>query len=137
MPKEALIYFSHDCNASDDVKILFLRQQLGMEGVGIYWYIIERLAQAGGKLPLKVVPVLSMQMQVPDVKTLAVINQFDLFIVLEDLFFSPRLANTIEIFNSEKKRMSEGGKRGMAKRWANNGQQEVDAASERFKNKKS
>ena len=56
-------YFQHDYNAASDSKILFLRQQLGMEGYGIYWFVLEQLAQAGGFLPLKIIPVLAMQSQ--------------------------------------------------------------------------
>ena len=39
--KKDTFYFSHDYNAHNDVKILFMRQQLGMEGYGIYWFLIE------------------------------------------------------------------------------------------------
>lgn len=118
------LYFSHDYNASDDVKILFLRQQLGMEGVGIYWYIIERLAQAGGKLPMKIIPVLAMQMQTPDVKVSAVINKFELFNIEEDSFFSRRLIQFIDKYAAQKQLSSEGGKKGMAKRWGKDQQQD-------------
>ncbi len=111
------LYFSHDHNASDDVKMLFLRQNLGMEGVGIYWYIIERLAQAGGRLPLKIVPVLSMQMQTADTKVLAVIKNFELFAIEDSDFFSNRLMRFINEYGSVKMLQSEGGKKGMAKRW--------------------
>ena len=52
-------YFSHDYNSANDVKILFLRQQLGMEGYGIYWFLVENLAQAAGILPLNITPVLA------------------------------------------------------------------------------
>lgn len=113
-------YFSHDYNASDDVKILFLRQELGMEGVGIYWYIVEKLAQAGGKLPLKIIPVLAMQMQTSDTKVTAVIQSFDLFEVAEQLFFSNRLVHFIEEHMSKHLAQSNGGKKGMAKRWNKN-----------------
>jgi len=51
-------YFPHDYNARNDVKCLFLRQQLGMEGYGIFWFLVESLADAGGVLPLKIIPVL-------------------------------------------------------------------------------
>jgi len=44
--KKNTYYFSHDYNAANDVKVLFLRQQLGMEGYGIYWYLVESLASA-------------------------------------------------------------------------------------------
>lgn len=111
------LYFSHDYSASDDVKILFLRQQLGMEGVGIYWYVIERLAQAGGRLPMKIIPVLAMQMQTPDVKVSAVINSFELFNIEQDHFFSRRLITFIEQYASVKTRKSAGGQKGMQSRW--------------------
>jgi hypothetical protein len=107
------LYFSHDYTASDDVKMLFMRQQLGMEGIGIFWYIIERLAQAGGYLPLKIVPVLSMQMQVTETKVQAVINQFELFTIDDQNFFSKRLLETIDL----RKSLQDAGQRGAAKRW--------------------
>lgn len=109
------LYFSHDYTASDDVKILFLRQSLGMEGVGIFWYIIERLAQAGGKLPLKIIPVLSMQMQVTETKVQGVIHNFSLFEIEETDFFSRRLMETIDL----RKTLQDAGSRGAAKRWGN------------------
>ena len=77
--KNKSYYFSHDYNAANDTKVLFLRHQLGMEGYGIYWFIIERLADAGGKLPIELIPVLAMQMQSTDIKVKGVIMQFDLF----------------------------------------------------------
>ncbi len=107
------LYFSHDYTASDDVKMLFLRQSLGMEGIGIFWYIIERLAQAGGTLPLKIVPVLSMQMQVTETKVQGVINNFELFEITECDFFSRRLNESLNI----RKTLQDAGQRGAAKRW--------------------
>lgn len=113
------LYFSHDYTASDDVKILFLRQSLGMEGVGIFWYIIERMAQAGGYLPLKIIPVLSMQMQVTEAKVQGVVNNFELFEVNENDFFSRRLLQTIDL----RKTLQDAGQRGAAKRWGGDSKQ--------------
>lgn len=108
-------YFQHDYNASNDAKILFLRQQLGMEGYGIYWFIIEQLAQAGGKLPIKIIPVLAMQSQTQETKVRAIIEGYDLFQVVENEFFSIRLNKHLEI----REQLSESGKEGAAKRWGN------------------
>jgi len=110
-------YFSHDYNARNDFKILFLRQQLGMEGYGIYWFLIESLAESGGRLPLKIIPVMAMQMQVTEVKVSAVINNFDLFEVAENEFFSTRLLNHLD----KRKLLSEKGKKGAENRWVGNG----------------
>lgn len=114
MKKDAY-YFSHDYNAANDVKCLFLRQQLGMEGYGIFWYLIESLATAGGVLPLKIIPVLAMQMQVTETKVSAVINSFDLFTVQENSFFSIRLNEHLNL----RKSLSEKGKEGALLRWGN------------------
>jgi hypothetical protein len=113
--KKDTFYFPHDYNARNDVKNLFLRQQLGMEGYGIFWFLIESLADSGGELPMKIIPVLSMQMQVPDVKVLAVIKNFELFQVDDENFFSSRLNVHLQM----RKTLSEKGKLGVKIREAN------------------
>lgn len=110
-------YFSHDYNASNDTKILFLRHQLGMEGYGIYWFLIERLADAGGKLPIELIPVLAMQMQSTDVKVKGVITKFDLFIIQSGQFWSERLQEHLGL----REKLSQSGKNGALNRWKNGG----------------
>ena len=121
-------YFSHDYGAANDVKILFLRQQLGMEGYGIYWFLVENLAQAGGILPLNITPVLAMQMQTSEVKVKAVIEQFNLFTIAEDGFFYRRLNDHLGM----RKKLSDKGKIGAATRWKNR-----DANGEAYAKKES
>ena len=112
--KKDTFYFQHDYNASTDVKCLFLRQSLGMEGYGIYWFLVEQLANSGGYLPLSITPVLAMQMQVTEIKVQTVIANFNLFIIdKENNFFSRRLNEHLEI----RKSLSESGKRGALNRW--------------------
>jgi hypothetical protein len=127
--KNNTFYFSHDFNAHNDFKILFLRQQLGMEGYGIYWFLIESLADAGGTLPLKIIPVLSMQMQTNEVKVLAVINEFELFNVVEDRFFSVRLNEHLNKVNNIKSINSEKGKRSAEVRRLNSAGHRLNSGS--------
>ena len=108
-------YFSHDYNAANDTKVLFLRHQLGMEGYGIYWYLIEQLANAGGKLPLELIPVLAMQMHCTDVKVNGVLMNFDLFTLDSGEFWSERLQNHLDL----RLKLSESGKTGANNRWGN------------------
>jgi uncharacterized protein YdaU (DUF1376 family) len=108
-------YFSHDYNAANDVKVLFLRQQLGMEGYGIYWYLVEALALSGGILPMNITPVLAMQMQVTEAKVDCVIRQFNLFVIDNETFFSMRLAEHLKL----RKTLSDKGKEGANRRWGN------------------
>ena len=113
--KSNTYYFSHDYNAANDTKILFLRHQLGMEGYGIYWYLIEQLANAGGKLPLELIPVLAMQMHCTDVKVNGVLMNFGLFTIESGEFWSERLAQHLEL----RLKLSESGKTGANNRWGN------------------
>jgi len=106
-------YFQHDYNAASDSKVLFLRQQLGMEGYGIYWFVLEQLAQAGGYLPLKIIPVLAMQSQTQETKLKAVVHNYELFELHENQFFSTRLNAHLQI----RKHLSDKGKAGALKRW--------------------
>ena len=115
--KSSTYYFSHDYNAANDTKILFLRHQLGMEGYGIYWYLIEQLANAGGKLPLELIPVLAMQMHCTDVKVNGVLMNFDLFTIESGEFYSHRLQDHLEL----RFKLSESGKAGAKNRWKNGG----------------
>lgn len=45
MAKEAY-YFGHDKNARNDIKIISLRQRAGWEGYGLYWALIETMAES-------------------------------------------------------------------------------------------
>jgi hypothetical protein len=38
-------YFSHDTNARNDPKIAAMRQSYGVEGYGLYWIVVEMLAE--------------------------------------------------------------------------------------------
>ena len=116
MKKDAF-YFSHDYNAHNDTKILYMRQELGMEGYGIYWFLVESLADSGGILPLKILPVLAKQMDVTEAKVNAIINSYELFQVAESQFFSERLIQHLDLRNG----LSKAGKLGAAKRWENRG----------------
>ena len=113
--KKDTYYFSHDYNARNDFKILYMRQELGMEGYGIYWSLIETLADAGGILPLKIIPVLAKQMDTSEVKVKAVVTGYDLFEIRENEFYSQRLLTHLELRNC----LSNAGKIGAEKRWKN------------------
>jgi hypothetical protein len=43
-PKESF-YFSHDCGACRDLKVIKLRRKFGWEGYGVFWAVIEALRE--------------------------------------------------------------------------------------------
>ena len=117
-------YFSHDSNARNDVKILKLRRNLGLEGYGIYWCIVETLRDSQGyTLPKSCIEDISFALNVSTDKVSSVINDYDLFIVDEDSFFSERLVRSMEQYKAFKEKKSQSGKEGMKKRWAKPNQQ--------------
>lgn len=60
MPKETF-YFSHDYNARNDDKILQLRSKYGVGSYGVFWMIIETMAEnEQGKLDKKLIGGLSL-----------------------------------------------------------------------------
>lgn len=113
-------YFTHDSNARNDIKIIRLRRQLGMEGFGIYWAIIEILRETTNfRLPVSAIDDIAFDINVSKEKAEAVVMSYGLFTLESDMFYSERLLRNMEIYQSTQARLSEGGKRGMAKRWAN------------------
>jgi hypothetical protein len=100
--------------------------QLGMEGYGIYWYLIESLAESGGTLPLQLIPVLAMQMHTTEAKVNAVVNAFNLFEITDKLFFSIRLNKHLEKVNLIKLSASERGKLSASKKKSTKIQQSVE-----------
>lgn len=112
MRKDAF-YFSHDANAQDDHKCMKLIDQLGMEGYGIFWALVERLRNENDyRLPLSVCSIYAKRWGTSKEKVEAVVNIYGLFKVEGDYFFSERLIRSMD-YKSEK------GKKAAAVRWKN------------------
>jgi hypothetical protein len=104
-------YFSHDYNASNDFKVLLMRNKLGIKGYGMYWFLIERLAEAEGYLPLEMIPIYATQMQVELEEANSLVNDFKLFEVSDNEFFSERLLRHLELREQDKIKKSNAGKK--------------------------
>ena len=130
MHKETF-YFSHDYNARNDPKILELRSEYGMEGVGIYWCIIETLAEdENGYIIATLMGGLSVGLGVPKARLIEIID----FMVKIDLLCSDETGIYSRRMNEHKKvrkALSDNGKDGAAKRWGNRGPNGDPNAKER------
>lgn len=112
-------YFSHDYNARNDPKILELRSEYGMEGYGIYWCLIETMAEDDeGVVIATLIGGLSVGYGVPKNRLLEII-QFMIKIGLlhqdNDEIYSLRLRE----HKNMRKALSDKGKEGAEKRWEN------------------
>jgi hypothetical protein len=107
-------YFSHDSNAKDDPKCILLIEQLGPEGYGIFWILIETLRdQPDFKYPLKLLSALARRYNTTAEKIKAVVVSYDLFIIENDtFFFSESLNRRMILFQEKRKKLSEAGKKG-------------------------
>jgi hypothetical protein len=91
MKKDAY-YFPHFSNARNDAKLLKLRRILGIEGYGIYFMLLEVLRdQTDFKLPLASIDDLEFEFRISKEKILAVVTNFELFEIIDDKFFSPKM----------------------------------------------
>jgi len=103
-------YFKHDSNAKDDPKCMLLIDQLGLEGYGIYWVLVEMLRdQPEYKYPMKLLPVLAKRYLTSAEKFMTVVKNYALFEIENDeFFFSKSLIDRMQPLevNREKRRIA-------------------------------
>lgn len=116
MPKESF-YFRHDYNARNDDKILELRSKYGAEGYGVFWMIIETMAEnENGGAKATLIGGLSLGYGVAKeylIGLFAYCLDVGLFYEESGYYYSKRLLTHKEF----RKVLSENGSAGAAKRW--------------------
>ena len=115
-------YFSHDSNAKDDPKCMLLIEQLGLEGYGIYWVLIELLRdQPENKYPIALIGAIARRYNTTAEKVKTVVYNYDLFTIIDNMFFSDSLNARMLIVNSKSKQASLAGKKSAEKRALSSG----------------
>jgi len=119
-------YFSHDCNAARDPKILAMRKTYGTEGYGWYWIIVEAMAESDGyKLSHAEWQIDALAMAlVCDCSAIQkfiddCINKYQLFESDGKSFWSTSLLRRLERLDESRYRRSIAGKKGAQARWVN------------------
>ena len=112
-------WFKHDYDAADDDKTMLLIEQLGLEGYGIYWVLIEKLrGRTDYKMPFSMIPSLARRYMTTPEKMKTVVTQYGLFEFDEDgFFYSTSLIQRMEALTELKNKRSAAGRLGNAKRW--------------------
>lgn len=89
-------WFKHESNTQDDPRHMEMIEDLGMEGYGIYWGVMEKLRSAEGyTLPLSVVKRFARIWGTTAIKVQAVIEKYGLFEVCVDRFFCKEMCETM------------------------------------------
>jgi hypothetical protein len=114
-------YFPHDYNARNDEKILELRANFGAEGYGVFWMIIETMAENDyGGVKASLIGGLSLGYGVAKEKLLGIIElclSIGLLNEKDGYYFSNRLLE----YKKFRKSQVEFGKLGATKRWGGYG----------------
>ncbi len=113
MQKDAF-YFPHFSNARIDRKIRRMRKELGLEGYGIYFMILETLReQAKYNYPVEDMDLLADEFGTSEQKVRTVVCNYDLFKIDEQqMFFSPKMIMYLQPYLEGKERKRIGGIRG-------------------------
>jgi len=106
MKKESY-YFSHDSSARNDEKILELRMDLGWEGYGIYWALIEMLREANAYQMRTQYKRIAFGLQVPEDTVKSIIEDYGLFKIKDDVLYSESLNHRMELKEAKSKQARE------------------------------
>ena len=126
-------YFNHDSNARNDIRVIKLRSKLGYEGYGIFWGILELLFSEENKLCIEDYDSIAFGLQCDVTILKQVVEDFDLFVIEDNCFYSKRLYKHIEDINLKSKKAKESVK----KRWNNTNVIQTNNDSNTSKVKKS
>jgi len=89
--KKDSYYFPHFSNARNDSKIIRLRRIFGIEGYGIYFMLLEVLReQTFYRYPISGIEDLAFEWHIGKEKIMSIVNDFDLFNIENNAFFSPK-----------------------------------------------
>lgn len=72
-------YFAHDYNARNDPKLQDVLIDLGVEGIGVFWCIIEQLYEQGGTLPIRSCKSIAFALHVDFKCVERLVNDYGLF----------------------------------------------------------
>lgn len=122
MAKDAY-WFSHDSNTMDDPKIMLLMSELGLEGYGIYWTLIEHLRNQPGYISnIRILKALAIRYNTSEEKYKTVVKNYELFLIKEDgTFLSESLCRRMYAMDLKRKKLQRAAKKGNAIRWGSGG----------------
>lgn len=108
-------YFSHDFNARNDKRLVYLLMKHGMAGIGLYWCIIEMLYESNGKIMRNECERIAYELRVDIMFLTSVIENFELFKFDKNSFWSESVLLRLSL----RKEKSNKASISASKRWSN------------------
>ena len=106
-------YFSHDYGARNDPKLVKLQMELGHEGKGLFWDLIEILYEQGGYIEITELNGIAFGLHTNYERITKVLSDFDLFVTDGQAWWSDSVLKRLEL-RAEK---SEKARESVLKRW--------------------
>ena len=110
-------YITHDLGARNDPKLMDLQMEMGGQGLGIFWCLVEKLWENGGYIPANYRSIAFALRWCKPAEVEKVVNNFGLFQIEDGQIFSRSALERINHKKDKIQRMSEGGKKGQSNRW--------------------
>ena len=106
-------YFSHDYKARHDRKLVHLLMKKGVEGIGIFWCIIEMLYEEGGRISTSEYERITFELHASFDTVKSVIEDFKLFKIEGEHFYSVSVIDRLK----QRSEKSEKARESIRKRW--------------------
>ena len=127
-------YFPHDMDAVSDPKLQAVLRLKGMEGIGAFWCLLERLYRQDGVLYVSEIPAMAWSLHTSEELLRSVISDFGLFDIDGDEVTSrsasARLAERRAKLEQKRAAASKGGKRTQSKRIAEMSQTDSESKAD-------
>ena len=107
------VYFSHDADAAQDPKCSLLIYEMGNEGYGCFWRLVELLrVQTDFMYPMKMIPVIAKTFDISEAKLNTIIKAYGLFETTDNgmFFFSQSLRERMALMEFQKELKREKGR---------------------------
>lgn len=118
-------YFSHDTNARNDEKVIKLRMRHGAAGYGIYFMILERLAESSDHTASRSYEALAFDLHEDADLIKSVVEDFDLFFLEDDCFWSLSMHRRLNDLDQAQKQRTERARKAAEARYQKQAKREI------------
>lgn len=119
----AIHYFQHDVNARNDIKLVKVLMECGLEGIGLWWIICEMLYEQKNILRWSELDTIAFSLRADTERIRAIIRVFCRIKLLvedtadPDILYSPSVNLRLEMREEKWKNISEQNRQNVLKRW--------------------
>lgn len=106
-------YFSHDYKARHDRKLVTLLMKKGVEGIGVFWCIIEMLYEEGGRINTNEYERITFELRTSYDVVKSVVEDFKLFKIVDEQFYSESVIDRLKQRSDKSAKARES----ISKRW--------------------